>query len=111
MTNNETAQHLEAAAQLIEQSGWCQGNWQNPQGNLSMMGAVAVAIYGELPEWLASSVGGPPPEDDDDRPWLDALYIMAQNLQQDPEAWNDFESRQESQVIARLRLVAAGGQK
>ena len=81
---------LTAAADLIEQDGWCQGSLQNDRGQHCIMGAIsyAAADY-SVPEYHAAV--------DAVVETVDAYSVVR---------WNDQPGRTQAEVVAALRKAA-----
>jgi hypothetical protein len=80
---------LTAAADLIEQRGWCQRKFQDDDGRLCVEGAIyhGLAVL--------------------DRVCFDAVRILRRHIGDDSLIrWNDQPGRTQDQVVAALRAAA-----
>lgn len=85
---------LNAAADLLEEKGWCQEVSEDAQGRHCIGGAL-VAVAGKRS-------GGSPVV------FHAALYVLAKRVPgYTPSGWNDVPGRTAEEVIALLRRVAA----
>ena len=85
----EVADHIEAAADLIEREGWCQGALTSPEGGYCVEGALMQA-----PLWYASVT------------YEAAQRDLTLTLGQLIPRWNDTPGRTKQKVLEMLRLEA-----
>ena len=85
-----TAKTILMAASLIEERGWCQGEYSR-NGRLCMLGAIRVAEGS-----------------DDDASGAVARLRASMNVKF-PHEWNDDPKRTKEEVVAKLRAVALSG--
>lgn len=92
------AKALLKGAALIEERGWCQGDYQS-EGRLCVLGAIKVAV-------------GKEPDGDED---TDPIVFRAKKAMCASvgigliHEWNDDPARTKEEVVAKLRAVALGG--
>jgi hypothetical protein len=85
----EEAKLLLKSAEMIEDRGWCQGNFEDKQGRMCLMGALkaaapgmeAMGAYIRLRDYLGGSV----------------------------MSWNDGTCQSQDEAVAKLRAAALGG--
>lgn len=96
----ETADILEKAAEVLDARGWCQGHYQDDQGQLCAVGAIRVATWGtarwdhsNAVEYLASRM---------------AQEAMSAHLGVEDIAvgWNDRPGRTKDEVIDTFKHAA-----
>lgn len=83
---------LLAAARYIEEHGWCQGSWSQPDGSVCLWGALRAIVVGDHGSFSR----------EDWEPLAERLP-----LGKFAAAWNDEPGRTEAEVIAALRAAAA----
>jgi hypothetical protein len=84
--NKPARRILLGAAEIIEQRGWCQGDFQDGNGRVCMLGAISI-----------SSVSSPMGEAGN------AIVLLGlKSVTQ----WNDTPGRTKEEVVARLRTAA-----
>lgn len=82
---------LDAAAVLLERDGWCQGQNRDQQGRCCAAEAIRVAADGGAL-------------------YVDAMFAVVATVRREHAGvalWNDAPARTASEVIGRLRQVAA----
>ena len=99
---------LTDAARIIQSRGWTQGTFQNFDG-FSIMGAVAAAVWGEIPDWLGELDQNELSEYDRVQMivWNDVHDWLAYGMGMNPEQWNDDPDRTKDSVLATLSFFAA----
>lgn len=84
------------AADLIEQRGWTKDRFENVDGNLCMIGAMRVAVFGKV-AWNHSI---------STRDLTMAHNKLDKFLGRSAARWNDRSAGYKEEVIAKLREVA-----
>jgi hypothetical protein len=98
----EIALTLARAAGIIEERGWCQGNYEDEGGAVCLMGAVAKAAgVTSAPHMLTN-----PLVFDCDRALNDAINAGSSGEWENNEDWNDWPVRDKKEVIDLLEGVA-----
>ena len=80
------------AANLLEERGWCQDEFQNKQGQMCMLGAMRVALWDKViyPAHPAYGLA------------CDATGMNGMKIAE----WNDTPGRTQQEVISKLREAA-----
>lgn len=86
--------YLDRAADLIDQHGWCRGQYEDHRGHLCALGAIRRAIWGEDHNFGVCDVTPP------HQAMID--YLCQRNLPN----WNDKLGQRKTNVTAALRTVA-----
>ena len=94
----DVADVLEAAADVIEERGWCQNFLMSEDGRVCLMGAVIVATGEDLVPFQTVCGRDPMAER--------AFGVVEEFLGRWPSVWNDHAAQDKYEVIDLLKSVA-----